>query len=151
MTPQDLRAALTGPRRDLGRFAAVFAPDGVALAPRALVDAPGRVGTVVGHRALLAAPPGVGRGWALRLATAIRQDLWRGLRAARGLAPVVIVRLRDGGAEVHAAAAFLDDATAAPGTLDALRRMFHDGSTRRWRVHADRAADRGRARCSTRS
>ena len=137
MTPDALRAALTGPRRDLGRFAAFFREDGVALAPRVLADAPRRL---TGATALSAQLGGVkGRGAMLRLATALRQDLWRRLRAARGLAPVVIVA-RDGAAlRATVAAGWLDGHAAAPHTLDALSEIFHDDAIRRWTAWAARA------------
>jgi hypothetical protein len=130
----------------------------VTVAPVALADAPHRLTGAAVHAETLPAPPGAGRGWALRLATAIRQDLWRALQGRRGMAPVVVVRLTPDGAEVHAAAAFLDDATAAPGSVDALRRLFHDVNRRRWLDWAARATTApaaarggGAPRCSTRS
>jgi hypothetical protein len=122
-----LRLALAGPRRDRGRFAAIFAPDGATVAPAAMADAPQRLGAAAVCARAVAAPQGAGRGWALRLATAVRQDLWRALQGRRGMAPVVSVRLTAaGGAEIHAAAAFMDSATAAPGTVDAVARLLQD-------------------------
>lgn len=137
MTPAQLRAALAGPRRDLGRFAAFIAPEGVALAPRVLADAPRRLTWAV---TLTAHVAGVtGRGAMLRLASAMRQDMWRRLRAARGLAPVVVIA-RDGcGVRVTAAAGWLDGHAAAPHALDALSEIFHHDRTRRWAAWAMRA------------
>lgn len=139
MTPEGLRAALTGPRRDLGRFSAFFAPDGVALAPRVLADAPHRLTAATMLSATLCGVSG--RAAMLRLATAMRQDLWRRLRAARGLAPVVVIARQDEGEVLRAtvAAGWLDGHAAAPHTLDALSEIFQDGAIRRWTEWAARA------------
>jgi len=137
VTPDALRAALTGPRRDLGRFAVFFREDGVALAPRVLADAPRRL---TGATALGAQLAGVrGRGAMLRLATAIRQDMWRRLRAARGLAPVVVIAREGDALRATAVAGWLDGHAAAPHTLDALSEIFHDDAIRRWTCWAARA------------
>lgn len=137
MTPDALRAALGGPRRDCGRFAAFFAPDGVALAPRVLADAPRRL---TGATVLILHAPAVrGRGAMLRLATALRQDLWRRLRAARGMAPVVVIAREGEGLRATVAAGWLDGHAAAPHALDALSEIFHDEAIRRWTAWADRA------------
>ncbi|WP_093248533.1 hypothetical protein [Rubrimonas cliftonensis] len=93
----------------------------------------------------VAAPPGAGRLWRARMATAARQDLWRRLSRMRGLAPVVHVVSGEDRAQVTLAAVFLDGAAATSGTLDALRQIFHEGGARRWRRWADRAASEPRS------
>ena len=90
----------------------------------------------------LPAPPGATRCWALRLALAFRQDLWRRLRAMRGLAPAVVVQIGEGCATATALACLLDGAAASPVVLDALDEIFDDAALRRNRVWADRALRR---------
>lgn len=150
MTPEALRALLSRPWRPRGRFALVEAEGVTAVAPVALAQAPRRLGEAV--CATFPLDAGGGAGWRARLATAARQDLWRRLRAARGLAPVVVVAAAGEGTSLTLAACWLDRAHAAPGTLDALQQIFHDGGARSWTAWADRAKDRGgRGACSRRS
>jgi hypothetical protein len=80
--------------------------------------------------------------WTLRLALANRQDLWRRLRGARGLAPVVWVRHAGQGARITAFACLLDGAPASPALLDALEKMLEDAAVRRNRQWADSALSR---------
>lgn len=135
-----MRALLAGPWRPAGRFARYALPDGAATCPVALARAPRRLTAVTALTARWPAPglapsPAV----SFRLATAARQDLWRALRHARGLAPVAVARLADGEATVAAAAGWLDFAAAAPGALDALAEIFHEAAVRRWTDWASRA------------
>ncbi|TVQ56939.1 MAG: hypothetical protein EA355_05680 [Rhodobacteraceae bacterium] len=102
--------------------------DGAATAPLPVARAPARVTLVLARRALWPEPA-----HALRLARALRQDAWRRLAPARGLAPLVVVRQTPCGAEATLAACFLDFGAAAPSTLDALDGIFQDAVSRRWR------------------
>jgi hypothetical protein len=67
-----------------------------------------------------------------RLAAALRQEVWRALRDARGLAPVAAARADGDDWRLFAAAAWLDGASAASRTLYALSEIFHDDAVRRW-------------------
>jgi hypothetical protein len=77
-----------------------------------------------------------------RLAVAIRQEIWRRLRNARGLAPVGLAAAETGGLRIFAAAAFLDGARAAPHALDALSEIFHHAAVRRWSRWAESVGPR---------
>jgi hypothetical protein len=72
----------------------------------------------------------------------MRQEIWRVLRRARGLAPVSLAAAEPGGLRIFAAAALMDGAGAAPHALDALSEIFHDAAVRRWSRWAGSAAPR---------
>jgi hypothetical protein len=124
-------ALLTVDWRASGRFASFAAPGLAAQCPLVLVRAPFRLSRAVGLEARWpsqAAGPEALR----RLAVALRQEVWRRLRDARGLAPVGLAAAEPGGLRIFAAAAYLDGARAAPHALDALSEIFHHAAVRRW-------------------
>lgn len=145
---EPLAALLMGRRTDRGGFALIRGPRAAASVPRVLADRPSRAGPGPVARHLLAAPAD-GRTLA-RLAAALRQEVGRNLQGARGCAPVGAAEAAAGGVLLTAMLTPLDGAAAAPGALDALRRIFHDGERARWAAWALRGA-RGRGACSRRS
>lgn len=140
-----LARALAAPARVRGGFVLAQGPSHACSAPTAMLRRhPGAVIAVT--EGFLATPtPAV----LARLATALRQEVGRDLRGARGLAPAGLAEADGQGVRLTALAAVLDG-VAAPGTLDALARIFHDNATARWAAWGLRAAE-GRGRCSRRS
>jgi hypothetical protein len=134
-------ALLARPWAARGLFALATGPGFAAQSPLALARAPFRLGEAV---ALEARWPGgeAGEAALVRLAVAARQEIWRGLRNARGLAPVAMAAIEPDCLRIFAAAAFMDGARAAPHSLDALSEIFHDDAVRRWGRWAGRVAPR---------
>jgi hypothetical protein len=124
-----LRGVLASPSSRQGRFLRVDLPDGAASVAAVLARAaPLRALAVRRAATAQNIPPSPSA--AFRLATALRQDLWRRLRSVRGLAPAVAVRLAPDGAEVTVFACFLGGAAASPVTLDVLHRIVEDAALR---------------------
>jgi hypothetical protein len=70
-------------------------------------------------------------GDALRLATQIRQDLWRALQSMRGFSPVVEVTLQSGGVHVRAGGRVAGRIPAnAAERIEAM--LVHSGNRARW-------------------
>lgn len=134
-------ALLTAEWRASGRFASFTPPGLAAQCPLILARAPSRLSGAVALEVRW--PADAAEPVALRrLAVAARQEIWRGLRNARGLAPVGMAAAEPGGLRIFAAAAFLDGARPAPHALDALSEIFHDAAVRRWSRWAGSAAPR---------
>jgi len=80
-----------------------------------------------------AAFPPVGR---LRLATQVRQDLWRMLQRVRGFSPVIMVEARDGGLWLRAGGRVSGPAPVAR-LNDRIAAVLNDADHRaRWIAHA---------------
>lgn len=124
-----LRAVLAAPSARQGRFLRLDLPDGAASVAAVLARAPSARPLAV-RRTVTARDVPPSRHAAFRLATALRQDLWRRLRRMRGLAPAAAVRLGPDGAEVTVFACFLGGAAASPVTLDVLHRIVEDAAVR---------------------
>jgi hypothetical protein len=115
--------------RPVGRFRRVDLPDGAASVAQVLVRVVPRRVLAVRRRLAVGGVP-TSPAAAFRLATALRQDLWRRLRNVRGFAPAAAVHLGKDGAEVTVFACFLDGGAASPVTLDVLHRIVEDAALR---------------------
>lgn len=139
----DLRAEIARlrslPCRRQGRFLLTSSATEAACLPKSLD--PSRITAVeTASRVFAVAMPS--SQWALRLAVACRQDIWRRLRGVRGLVPVVALRLCGEGAVLTATLCLLDGAAPTPRARNALATLLDDAAVRRNRQWADRVLPR---------
>jgi hypothetical protein len=67
----------------------------------------------------------------LRLATQVRQDLWRALQGQRGFSPVIEIRQADGGLDVRAGGRIDGGRFDAPRVRQAIAAVLDDPDNRR--------------------
>lgn len=135
-----LAQVLAAPWVPAGRFRRIRLPDGAACAPLALD--PRRIGPVAALRTLVPAPGSPSPAAAFRLATALRQNLWRRLRHVRGLMPAASVQGGEGGWVATLWACQGHGTLASPDTLDALAEIMEDAALRHSLAWACRAMPR---------